>query len=183
MDVRITRFDIAREGEMLWRTYLDQRYAEFFRAWPVNLSREEVVNLERKYGTQLHTVWYKEDPVGFFNLSCVNEVSGTCYAGWLLFEDCRDIKVGDYPLGAMVGFKSAELCFDKANLQKISCRFLKDREDIIRSAERLGMVKEGDLHNSTYHDGQLRDELEYAWFKPAYKVLKQKVDSDARTVK
>lgn len=163
--VRLSRFDRELDGNLLWEAYNDDSNAEFFRRMPCGMTKPQVLDLENTTGSQIFTVLWDENPVGFSIVTNFDAFSLTVQIGLLLFPDYRDKIVEDCKIAFWALFRLCKQLFDKTNIRKISVKFLKSRTDLEKSLVIGGFKKEGDFKESTYCYGQFQDELEYALYK------------------
>ena len=173
--IRLTRFNKEVDGELLWQTYQDDDFCEFFRRIPPSWTREDAINFEAHTQSQLYTILWDEWPVGFAVVTAVCPYSLTCQVGALLFKDYRDKIVDGFKIAFWSIFRLAEMLFNKTTIQKMSMRFLTSRQDLVKGCERSGFRKEGEFKNSAFCYGKLQDEYEYALDKEAFNSISEGV--------
>ncbi len=163
--VRLSRFDRELDGNLLWNAYQDESNVEFFRRMPCGMTKPQVLDMESSTSSQIFTVLWDENPVGFSILTNFDAFSLTVQTGLLLFPEYRDKIVDNCKIAFWALFRQCKQLFDKTNIRKVSVRFLKSRKDLEKSLIVGGFKKEGDFRESTYCYGQFQDELEYALYK------------------
>lgn len=172
--VYLERFDINKHGNLLWQYYNDIAYSEFFRKTPKGLTEAELVQAETLMKTILFCVIYESKVIGILSFSDLCPFSLSCHIGIMLnseYWDKRHKSGLKFSLIALLLL--GELMFEQGNVNKASMRILKDREDIITTYNKIGIPKEGEFKQSAYCYGELKDEVEYAFFKSMWPKSKQ----------
>ena len=171
--IRITRYNKDVDGELLWNTYNDPRYVEFFRRIPPSLTRPELLNIESITQSQFFTVLWDEWPCGFVVVSQIENFGLSCQSGVVLFEDFQDKPVDGMKIAFWALYKLCELLFEKTTMRRVSFRFLESRKDIENSFIKAGFKKEGSYEASSFCHGEYQNELEYMCNKEIFKKNKE----------
>lgn len=150
----LERFFNEEHWQLLWETYNNDAYADFFRRTPVALTKYQVATeFENLTNSKLFIIKKDNQSVGIFCIAGECPFTLSCNIGVLIFE-CYQKQ------GLLVSIieRAASYIFGRTNIKKIKVRVLKNNQMLINVMDKYGLLKEG------YFKAEIldKDECEYA---------------------